>query len=332
MEDTSLASELSAAMGDTSTQTAPETATATDAATAIQGAATTEQAAAATAQTSTEPDKKGPIPFDVHHTALDNARKKAVEEAQAQWDQQHGWAKQVDRQQVEQAVRLAQSYRANPIEFLQTLGREIQSHPEYGPQLRSMAARTLASARGQQQTDAMPEADVAITDAQGNVVGHSYSDKALQARDAWLTRQILAQVKQEFAPVAKTVEDVKAERDATQRQLQIDHFATTTFADMQTWPGMEDKATREAVAADILAAKIDGDDPRDVAMAASAAYRRIVVPKLQQARLSEQVRDTQLKAQVNTASPTAPTAGTPKSYAEMTTAEALRHELAAMKR
>ena len=339
-DDTSLASELSAAMGDTSTQTAPESATATVDPSAQPGAATTAPAGATAADTSTDQSKpQGPIPFEVHKTALENARTKEREAALAEWRQQHGWAEQVNRADIEQAVKLAQRYKSDRIAFLQELVKETQDDPVFGPQLASWAARTLASRRGQSgggEGFQLPEPDVAITDASGQTVGGTYSGGLLKqivtGAVQQAVQQAVAATEQKFAPLATSVQSWQKREAEAEHKRQVDQFGETTFADMQTWQGMDDEANRRAVGEAILAAQVDGEDPRDVLRVAEAAYRRIVVPKLMQARLSDQVQQTHLKAQANTVSPAASSAGTPKSYADMSTAEALRHELAAMKR
>lgn len=107
---------------------------------------TTPEAAtdASSEGTASEPAKEeapGPIPFDRHKSALENARQKAAEEAvqraQAEWKDRYGWAETYDRAAAErQAQRVAQ-LDSDPIAFYRALGRELESHPHLGPQFRA---------------------------------------------------------------------------------------------------------------------------------------------------------------------------------------------------
>jgi 16S rRNA C967 or C1407 C5-methylase (RsmB/RsmF family) len=97
-------SEASASSEPAATSTPAESSAPADAA-AQPGAATTQPAATTTDQHQHRTDQtRGPIPFDVHKTALDNARSKAVEE----WKQKYGWAEQVNQADLQEAIRIAQ--------------------------------------------------------------------------------------------------------------------------------------------------------------------------------------------------------------------------------
>lgn len=166
----------------------------------------TEQPAAAI----TPPVVPGEPPQEKWPQILDNARTKASQEAQAKFDAEYGWAKTIDRQALGQWTQTAQRMTADPIGFLTEYMQELQSHPTYGPQLRSQAGRLLASGA---HSDPEPQPDVQIVNEQGHVTGLTYSDKALAARDAWNSRRIMAQVNQELQPL-------KADREAAQQAAQ----------------------------------------------------------------------------------------------------------------
>lgn len=149
-----------------------------------------------------------------------NARMQAAEA----WKQSRAWADSISEADFRDFVAKAQRISADPIAHVQDLIAELQSHPQHSQTLRSLAAKALASGRGQGHA-AMPEPDVAITDAAGNVVGQTYSAQRLAERDQWLTNQLLAKVDERFAPVVKTHEDV-----TRKAQEEADRAAGTKFA------------------------------------------------------------------------------------------------------
>ncbi len=124
-----------------------------------------------------------------------------------------GWARNVDRQVLGQWTQTAQRMTADPIGFLNDFIQELQSHPTYGPQVRSQAGRLLAS--GGAHADPEPQADVQIVNEQGQVTGLTYSAEALAKRDAWNRRQITAAFQQELQPL-------KADREAAQQAQQTE--------------------------------------------------------------------------------------------------------------
>lgn len=203
-----------------------------------------------------------------------------------QWKEQYAWAEQVNRDQLQEAVTLAQRYKGNPIEFLQELAKEVQSHPEYGPQLKSMAARTLAAARGQQEQPKGPDLSAIAIDL-GNGQQISLGD---------LKAQWLAEVEQKFAPVASTVQSIQEEKAKAEQAAQIADFTTKTFDDLKTWPGMDNPANQKAVGEALKAMSIDGNDPREVALALNAAYRQVVLPTLGSKAQAQLLDNLQQKA------------------------------------
>lgn len=202
-----------------------------------------------------------------------------------QWKEQYAWAEQVPREQLQEAVTLAQRYKGNPIEFLQELAKEVQSHPEYGPQLKSMAARTLAAARGQSQPPGPDLSQIAIDLGNGQQI--SLGD---------LKAQWIAEVEQKFAPVAKTVEDIRAEKAKAELDREIQEFTSTTFEDVKTWAGMDNVENQKELGTYLGTMKIDGSDKREVALALNAAYRKVIVPKLGSKAQSQLLDTLQQKA------------------------------------
>lgn len=164
---------------------------------------------------------KGPIPFEVHETALKNARAKEREAALTEWRAQYGWAEQVPKATLDHWSTVTQEMSTNPIQFLDRFTKELSAHPVYGPQLRSHAARTLGARQAEQE----PQPDVQIVDAQGNVTGQTFSAQALAKRDAWRERQLFAKVDERLQPLTAEREQREQAAITEQRRVQIETHA-----------------------------------------------------------------------------------------------------------
>lgn len=235
-------------------------------------------AVSATTTTGTVPAAKGPIPFEVHETALKNARTKAQAEALRgltpdQFQEMVGW---YQRAAQDTPGFLTETLTSHPqaIEILQRAVQTLNTHPTYGPQLKSLAAKALASARGQSGPQLPAMVKVQLED--GSVVEMPRDPAAYLA---YHKSQWEQSVGDKLAPITQTVESLKAEHDAAVREAQIDHFVTTTFDDVKSWPGV-DEAAMKAMAAELAQARIDANDPRAVTLALNVAYRKVVAPSV----------------------------------------------------
>lgn len=229
-------------------------------------------------------------------------------QALKQWKEQYAWAEQIDRAQLEEAVKFAQRYKGDPIDFMTELAKEIDSHPEHGPRWKSMAARTLAAARQKAQPQGPDLSQIAIDLGNGQQI--SLGD---------LKAQWIAEVEQKFAPVAKTVEQITAEKRQAELQREITEFSTTTLADVKTWPGMDSVENQKELSVALGAMKIDGEDKRDVALAISAAYRKVIVPKLNSKAQSQLLDTLQQKAAAsNSVNPGAAASSAPSDIRSFT--------------
>lgn len=243
---------------------------------------------------------------------LENARTKAREEADAQWAQ-HAWAKQVSQQEFQQIADMARKASTEPIAYLQDFIKELQTHPTYGPQLKSLAAKAL-SQRNQPQGPDLTPLQVQMED--GRTVPLYSADQIAALQEQWM-----AKVKQEFQPVTETIESYKAREAAAQKAQQVAQYVETTTADVQTWPGMDDAETRKAVAEELARAKVSDDDPREISLALNAAYRKVVLPKLASKSESTVLDNLRRKAAASTSvnpGSAAPTSPRPvKSFADL---------------
>ena len=178
----------------------------------------TEMPASATAspETTTAPSatpaQTGEPPKERWESILANARTKAGEDALAKWRQSYGWAEQISRDDLAAWGQIAGRMANDPVGHISDLIAEIQNHDTYGPQLRSNAARLLASARGPQRVDLEP--DLVVTDANGNVLERSYSAKKQMAIMDQRLADALAPYKQESEQRKQVEAQTHAERQA----------------------------------------------------------------------------------------------------------------------
>ena len=329
-DDTSLAADLSAAMSATADTSESSTAAATDDAAAQTGTATTEPAAATTATSSTtDPTqgKQGPIPFDVQSKALENARAKAVAEAQAAWEQQYGWSRTVDRTAVEEAARLGTLFQTDRAAFV----RELIADRELPPDLVSEFARVLGSRRGQSANsgDVDLDPDVPLLDANGNPTGvATYSAPKVQALMKQAVQQAISEVTKTIAPLQETHKAIQEEREGAANKA----FAQTTLAELRKQPFFaENEPAIKAVYAKIPIA--NPKDQAEVNAALRTAYLQVltgtVIPNLQSTTTRTVVQGQQQKANANTVTPGSPGSGTPKDPKDQTWSELYKGELAA---
>jgi hypothetical protein len=325
-DDTSLAADLSEAMGGSfSPSSASEASTDTaDTGAVIEGTATT---APAPVQPAADPvrQKQGPIPFDVHHTALENARTKAVEELRARV----GWAEQIDPQEFQQVQHFVRTLQADPVAGLQQLMAEIRKNPQHDAAIRSLAARALAQRQQAQAADQEPQLEmVPVELSDGRIVKFATAESTA-AREAWIQRKATEAATAQLQPHLQTLHGLQQREQAIAQQQQVDHFVSTTFADMQTWPGMETADAKAAVANELARARIDPNDPREVALALDRAYRKTILPSLSASSRQAVLSDLHQKAQTNTVSPNQPSTGAPVKDSERSYRDLFRSELAA---
>ena len=162
--------------------------------------ATTPQAAPAQVQ----PPTAGPIPFDVHHRALENARTTAVSE----YRQRFGWAEQVPQQQFQQVATFLSTLQTNPIGFVQQLIADIQRDPQWGPQWAASQPAPRAAA-----PSASLDPDVEIIGPDGRPAGATYSAERVKA----IVQQAVAQaIGQEVQPLKQFHQQTLADRQRVQ--------------------------------------------------------------------------------------------------------------------
>lgn len=258
----------------------------------------------------TPPASKGPIPFEVHSKALDNARLKARTEVESEFRSQYG-----DPAEVAESVQWRNLAKADPGTFLEKALLEGLTNPVAAPRVKQLLGKMLGSMRqpapGKAPQTEAPRPD--FRDEQGN---EFYSAKAQAQRDDWLKNTILA----EIAPLKEEVEGSKAEREATQRQQQADaqqrqvtQQITSHLTKARTWPHFE--AHESAIKQALAAMPLTSGHPAEEALALREAYDAVVLPKLSELEQNRVLAQMNARANDSTLNPSntgAPT-GIPKN-------------------
>ena len=251
----------------------------------------------------------GPIPFDVHKTALDNARAKAVEEVAGQW-KDYEWVRQVPAADLREFTQMVIEAKGDPLAVLSKLADQIAADPVHGPQLRSLAAKQLAAGRGQGQpvADEEPTPDVEIVNQDGQVTGVTYSAPQQAKREAWLKRQFMAEVGDLLAPLQQSHEKaVAAEQTATAKAAAAD-WSGNFSQEITQYRGFAEH--KQDIGRDVLAQlqQLDptdprGNDPAWLEAATLRAYHRVVGPKLPALIQAQHAASLKQKAIAQTESP-----------------------------
>lgn len=250
--------------------------------------------------------QQGEPPKERWDAILANAREKAV----AEWKDKYGWAEQVNHEQHAAMMQFYQGFSdpgGDPVAFLQQVVERLSAHPEHGAKLRSLAARQLAAARGQQ---AAPQPDtslpnVEITDAQGNVVG-TLSQILAAERQRWQT-----EVDEKYGPALTAAQKLeKAEREAA-----ANAYATSA---MERLSRLADFETHKAeIGRQLNALKLNVNDERALEYIVKGIYTDVVTPKrekeLSSKSQSELLDNLQRKAAASTSvNPGSAAPSTPK--------------------
>lgn len=284
----SAAVETAQSTGETTAQTAEPASLET---------AATGQAAAATTTVSELKGKQGPIPFDVHHTALENARTKAVEE----YRQRVGWAEHVPREQFEQMASWYNRAASDPVAFALDVIDELAANEEHAPVLRSRAGRLLRAARQQQPTHDPDIPDVEILDGQGQSLG--------KLRDV-VERLVAARV----GPLEQDKQTREKREKEAAYERELDAYTTRESARIRSAVEKLPHA-KDHWAAIVEKAKTYPDEI-PVGEALRDAYHEVVMPQLSTLERKKVLADISQKPAASTVSPSSGTTAVSKPDAE----------------
>jgi hypothetical protein len=231
---------------------------------------------AAAPDTSPPPKPQGPIPFERHQAAVENARRKAAEDTESRY----AWAKSLDQSRVQRALEVAQRLDADPVAFVREAAQRLAKHPQY---------RERLMARPQEQR---PQPDMATADGQYRF----YSAEQQQRLIDWHLQQQKAEVQEMLRPIQEERQHSAEEK----RTKAIQSQAQQTLAEAETWPQFKEhiRDIHDAMAA-------------DKRLGLEGAYNRVVVPQLakleREAGKKELLAEMEAKAKAGSANPNAPT-------------------------
>lgn len=262
-----------------------------------------ETATATATQTAEKPP--GPIPFDVHKTALENARTKAAQETETKY----GWAAAIPEQHRDTVGTFYRLMDGDPTQAVEVLISTIANDPQHAPKLRSLLGRLLGTRQPGQAapTGGFPEPDTEGVDDQGNRIP-LYSAAKFREAIEHVKRELSAQVQplqQDFRTRQQQEQAAQAEADV-RRDAQT--WAEQRYATISAWPHY--KANEAAIAAAMQA---------DPSLTEGDAYISVVVPKLSSQERQSVVASMHDKAAASSINPATPTSGAsprPKTFQE----------------
>ena len=130
---------------------------------------------------------KGPIPYEVHHKALENARAKERADLEAQW-KQYEWAKTVPQQTLQKAIEFATLMGDDPVEFADKFVKDLVQNPQYKEALLSRATRNRDAQGRYVSGQTTPQIDLnpyRVQMSDGKEIG-LYTAEQMAAREAML--------------------------------------------------------------------------------------------------------------------------------------------------
>jgi hypothetical protein len=236
---------------------------------------------------------------------LENARKKAAEEAVAQFQQQYRGGE----------LQIAERFKADPVGFITQAVAELQAHPQFGPQLRSHAARTLAQ-RGP-KAEPEPQPDLVGKDASGQEVSFFSAEQARKWQQ-WQSNQMRQQLMQEFAPVMDIAKEREAEKAQTQYVAQAMDAYRPAIEEVMEMPGFKEHRVEIVKRQqELFDEAIKAGQQADPMRLVLKAYREIVPGKLQQQQTAQLASSALAKAAGRDANPAAVVSSPPPAPKSM---------------
>lgn len=205
---------------------------------AAPDASTDTAATGLASESGSETVPPGPIPFAAHKTALENARVKAREAVQAEFDQQYGWAKQGSPELLQQGIELGRLFTQDRAGFVRQVMQEALTDPSMAPLIRSEAARVLGQRVAPQPPPPDLSPDIPVMDAHGQVVAQTFSADRVQQ----IVQQAVAQaLEREVAPLKQDYQTRQQAEQARQMQEAVQTASRDIYTEaVETLPGFKE--------------------------------------------------------------------------------------------
>lgn len=137
-----------------------------------------------------------------------------------------------DFQSKYEALKWAESFQQDPYVFVENWLDQLAGHPQFQQQIYAKAARMLQSRRGQGASEE-PAPDVPIQDANGNIVGQTYSATQLKKWQDWNWQQREAAFSERLQPLERQVQSYELQRQEAQLRGEAAEWAKNTFAELE---------------------------------------------------------------------------------------------------
>ncbi len=227
---------------------------------------------------------EGPIPFERHKEILERQR--------AEWAP-YAWAKSVNRDQLQKIATWYQDAIQNPYGFYERLSGELQNHPEYGPKVRSYAARLLQQARGSTQEATEPEPDIPIQDDQGRITGYTYSAQQLKKLRAFERSEQQAEFAEKLRPLEERAQRQEQQEARADMERKSSEWATSTLGELRQ------NEHFKAHEAEVKQAMVDNPE-WDVYRAFNHVLSTSILPNMSRTEQAKTVASLQQKAVAGT--------------------------------
>lgn len=248
---------------------------------------------------------QGPIPFDTHKTALENARTKAAQETEAKY----GWATAIAPEHRDTVGQFYKLLDADPTQAVDVLISQIANDPVHAPKLRSLFGRLLGTRQSQPGTPqgGFPEPDTEGVDDQGNRIP-LYSAATMPKIIAELERRLDAKYSQKYGPLEQDFQTRQQQQHEATAKAEAVQWADQEYARVSKYPHYQEHEPA-------IAAAMQADEQLTI----QDAYIRIVVPTLDRTARQEVAASLHDKASASALNPAHPTSAAPtrpKTFAE----------------
>lgn len=241
---------------------------------------------------------QGPIPFDTHKTALENARTKAAQETEAKY----GWATAIAPEHRDTVGQFYKLLDADPTQAVDVLISQIANDPVHAPKLRSLFGRLLGTRpQGQPGTPqgGFPKPDTEGVDDQGNRIP-LYSAERMPEIVETIRRQLTDEFSKKYGPLEQDFQTRQQQQQEASLKADAAQWADQEYARVSKYPHYQEHEPA-------IAAAMQADDGLTI----QDAYIRIVVPTLDRTARQEVAASLHDKASASALNPAHPTSAAP---------------------
>jgi hypothetical protein len=165
----------------------------------------------------------------------------------------------------------------------------------------------------QSQPDVEPQPDAAIQLADGSTVP-VFTPEGMKAREAWMQKQLTAQLEERFKPLATTAEKLRQIEQRQELQQQTSQWAAQAIAPLTKLPYFSEFKPELAKALHALPPTASGEEMTAAVYDAYTALHTAKLTHLTTQGASQAVATLQQRAIAGTPNPSTASAATPKTF------------------